>query len=64
MDFSYRYKDKDDKTITSGNSSHFLNETDFRSYRRKEMKQMSNVHHCEYYKLGVRNARIKTIANF
>lgn len=64
MTFSYRYKDKNGKTITSDISRMFLSEADFRQYRRKEMKQMPDVHYCEYYKLNVPRTKVKTIANF
>ena len=64
MTFSYNYKDKNGKTINGGSSRMFLSEADFRQYRRKEMKQMPNVRHCEYYELNVSRTRVKTIANF
>ena len=64
MTFSYNYKDKNGKTITSDISRMFLSEADFRQYRRKEMKQMPDVHYCEYYELNVSRTRVKTIANF
>ena len=50
--------------MASDSSTVFVSEADFRAYRRNEMKQMPNVHYCEYCELGVRNARLKTIANF
>lgn len=64
MTFSYNYKDKNGKTITSDISRMFLSEADFRKCRRKEMKKMPNVHYCEYYELNIPKARVKTIANF
>jgi len=64
MNFKYTYKDKNDNTMASDSSTVFVSEADFRAYRRNEMKQMPNVHYCEYCELGVRNARLKTIANF
>lgn len=64
MNFFYKYKDRNGKTITSDSSSCFLTEADFRAYRRRDMKDKPHVHYCEYYELGVSRARIKTIANF
>ena len=64
MNFSYKYYDRNGKVLTSGSSTCFLSEADFRSYRRKKMADMPDVHYCEYYELGVSRTRMKTIANF
>ena len=64
MNFFYKYYDRNGKVLTSGSSTCFLNEADFRACRRKKMAEMPDVHYCEYYEIGSTRARMKTIANY